>query len=208
MVKEALEIHERRTGNFLDSFVRLRELVDLDILRVEGRRIVLGAAFDAITDTGSDTGGGSGGADPDASYITSIAEGGLPNSRRLVAGSNVTLDASTPGQLVVSASSGGGGVTAHSALTGLLNDDHTQYVLRNILTTNGDIFAQVAGVVARVGIGTAGQVLTVVGGLPVWADPPDRSGARWVLEQYVDEEILFPNSADGVANNWTLKTYV
>ena len=35
------------------------------------------------------------------------------------------------------------------ALTGLTDDDHTQYVLRSILTTNEDIFKRSAGAVAR-----------------------------------------------------------
>jgi len=56
----------------------------------------------------------------------------------------------------------------HGNLTGLGDDDHTQYVLRGILTTDGDLFYRNAGVIARLPIGTDGQVLTVVGGLPAW----------------------------------------
>lgn len=38
------------------------------------------------------------------------------------------------------------------------------------LTTNGDIVIRSAGTTTRLGIGSNGQVLTVVGGLPAWAD--------------------------------------
>ena len=38
------------------------------------------------------------------------------------------------------------------------------------LTTYGDIVIRSAGSTTRLGIGSAGQVLTVVGGLPAWAD--------------------------------------
>lgn len=122
-VKEALEVHERRTGEKLDSFVRLRELVTLGLLAVQGDRVVLG---DAVTTTA--------------------------------------------------------GVTAHGALTGLLNDDHTQYVLRSILTTNGDLFVRLAGAVSRLGVGSEGQVLTVQGGLPTWAVPPSRGMSAETIE--------------------------
>jgi hypothetical protein len=56
----------------------------------------------------------------------------------------------------------------HGTLTGLGDDDHTQYVLRNILTTNGDLFTRTAGAVARLGIGTSLQLLRTVAGAPTW----------------------------------------
>lgn len=56
----------------------------------------------------------------------------------------------------------------HGALSGLGDDDHTQYVLRSILTTNGDIFTRTAGAVARLAVGSANQLLGVSGGLPAW----------------------------------------
>ena len=37
---EALQIHERRTKDILDSFVRVRELQDLGLIRVDGDRLV------------------------------------------------------------------------------------------------------------------------------------------------------------------------
>lgn len=53
-------------------------------------------------------GGGGGGAPVDGGYVvwTSV---GSTNERVLTAGTNVTLDTSTPGQLIVNASGGGGG---------------------------------------------------------------------------------------------------
>jgi hypothetical protein len=57
----------------------------------------------------------------------------------------------------------------HGALTGLTDDDHTQYVLRSILTTDGDVFVRSGGAIARLGIGSDGQFLKVVSGQPAWA---------------------------------------
>lgn len=74
---------------------------------------------------------------------------------------------------------GGGGVTDHGALTGLSDDDHTQYVLRSILTTNGDLFTRAAGAVSRLGIGSTGDVLTVSGGAPTWAAPAGGSAPTY-----------------------------
>jgi len=56
------------------------------------------------------SGGGGGGGDTDATYLTVSDEtASLPNSRRVVAGSNVSLNTSTPGEIVISAGGGGGG---------------------------------------------------------------------------------------------------
>lgn len=43
--------------------------------------------------------------------------------------------------------------------------------LQGILTANGDLLVVAGGVLARVGVGSSGQVLTVSGGAPVWAAP-------------------------------------
>lgn len=57
--------------------------------------------------------GGSGsGADSNSDFITFSDESStLPNSRRLVNGTNTTIDTSTPGQIKVNASGGGSGVS-------------------------------------------------------------------------------------------------
>jgi hypothetical protein len=69
----------------------------------------------------------------------------------------------------------------HGALSGLGDDDHTQYVLRSILTTRGDLFRRGAAAIERVGLGTNGQVLTSDGTDAVWAAPPAASVAGTVF---------------------------
>jgi hypothetical protein len=163
-VREAIEIHERRTGNKLDSFVRLRELVELELLKIVGTSIQVGEGV------GSGS-GDSTGTDVDAVITT---DGDLLTK---LAGVLARVAIGTTGQVLTVA--GGAptwqtpstGVTAHSALSGLSADDHTQYVLRSILSANGDLFVRLSGAVDRLGVGSEGQVLTVSGGLPAWANP-------------------------------------
>ena len=91
------------------------------------------------------------------------------------------------------------GVTDHGALTGLGDDDHPQYVLRSILTTNGDLFTRIAGVIARLGIGSAGQVLTVSGGLPAWATQAPSSASAWSVLSNGDPvtpELVWDSNGD------------
>lgn len=62
------------------------------------------------------------------------------------------------------------GTQAHRLLSGLpLGDDHPQYTRRDILTTRGDLYAQGATVLGRLGIGTANQLLHTDGTDPSWA---------------------------------------
>lgn len=54
---------------------------------------------------------GGAGASPSLSYITINNESvGLPNSRQIVAGTNITLDITTPGQITINSSGGGSGI--------------------------------------------------------------------------------------------------
>jgi hypothetical protein len=53
-----------------------------------------------------------------AEYLTLAAHAGLSAERVLTAGTNITLDASTPGQLVISAAGGGGGTIDGSGTAG------------------------------------------------------------------------------------------
>jgi hypothetical protein len=85
----------------------------------------------------------------------------------------------------------GGGVTDHGALTGLGDDDHTQYVLRSILTTNGDLFTRAAGAIARLGVGSNGDVLTVASGAPSWAAPSGGSVDDPVFDQFGTPDTAF-----------------
>lgn len=61
--------------------------------------------------------------------------------------------------------------TPHSALTFLDQDDHTQYVLRSILTTNGDLFTRSGGVIARLAPVALGSILLSQGATtpPAWS---------------------------------------
>jgi hypothetical protein len=42
-----------------------------------------------------------------------------------------------------------------------------------VLSTDGDLLTQAAGVLARLAVGTDGQILQVVSGAPAWVDSPD-----------------------------------
>jgi len=65
----------------------------------------------------------------------------------------------------------------HGSIGGLADDDHTQYVLRSILSVDGDIFIRSGGVIDRLAIGGANKVLTVTSGLPSWEDATGGGGA-------------------------------
>jgi hypothetical protein len=61
-------------------------------------------------------------------------------------------------------------VTDHGALTGLADDDHTQYVLESTLTTAGDMpYASGASTWTRVAIGASNFHLRSDGTKPVWS---------------------------------------
>lgn len=149
-VKEALEVHERRTKDILSSFVRVKEMDDLDFIDVRGTQIVR-ATLNVPTDGEDD-------------QVLTFSNG-----------------AATWAAAAVS-SGGGGGVSDHGALTGLTDDDHTQYVLRDILTTNGDIFVRLSGVVSRLGVGSEGDHLEIVSGLPAWNAPSGGGGGGGGLD--------------------------
>ncbi len=72
----------------------------------------------------------------------------------------------------------GGTIDHGTALSGLTDDDHTQYQKESLLTTAGDMpYATAASTWARLGIGTALQVLRTNAGAtaPEWA-----AGAQFV----------------------------
>ncbi len=61
----------------------------------------------------------------------------------------------------------------HGALTGLSDDDHTQYTRKSTLTAKGDVYAATgASTPARVAVGTNSHVLT--------ADSAESTGVKWV----------------------------
>lgn len=56
-----------------------------------------------------------------------------------------------------------------------VSNQMASYIEKSVLTTTGDIiYRKSNGTIDRLGIGTAGQVLTVNGGVPSWANPVDK----------------------------------
>jgi len=86
---------------------------------------------------------------------------------------------------------GGTGVTVHGALTGLLDDDHTQYakdtdladyLVKTILTNKGDTIAtNASGDPVKVAAGANGMVYT--------ADDAENAGVKW---QYPRPVVYIP----------------
>ena len=60
----------------------------------------------------------------------------------------------------------------HGSLAGLADDDHTQYILKSLLTTRGDIIYRNATVPARLAKGTEGFALIMGANDPGWAAIP------------------------------------
>lgn len=72
----------------------------------------------------------------------------LPNSRQLVAGANITLDTTTPGEIEISAATGGGGVTGPASSGDEqipLFDGATGGVLKDSGFTISDLTAEIVG---------------------------------------------------------------
>lgn len=80
------------------------------------------------------------------------------------------------------ASGGSGGTTDHGALSGLTDDDHTQYLLRSVLTTKGDIFVRESSAIGRLAVGSDGQLI-----IP---DTPSTVGAKWGNLVFSNDEII------------------
>lgn len=70
---------------------------------------------------------------------------------------------------VADGAGGAAGVSAHSALTGLAADDHTQYVQKTTLTTRGDLFYRNASAVTRLAVGASNFHLVSDGVDAMWA---------------------------------------
>ena len=98
--------------------------------------------------------------------------------------------------------SGSGGTTDHGSLSGLGDDDHTQYhndtrgdvryPLKSLLTTKGDLFVRDASVVNRLGVGTDGYILT--------ADSTQALGVKWAASAPVGSSYVVI-SLDGTLTN-------
>lgn len=83
-----------------------------------------------------------------------------------------------------------GGVTAHSALTGLtIGDDHSQYLRKDALTTLGDLYYRDGSGVTRLPRGTAGKVLMADDALGVkWETPTSGVIDHGLLEGLGDND--------------------
>jgi len=64
-------------------------------------------------------------------------------------------------------------ITDHGLLSGLSDNDHLQYILRNILTAHGDVLTRNGANIVRLAPNADGKVLTThgIGSLPTWETP-------------------------------------
>lgn len=96
------------------------------------------------------------------------------------------------------------GVTDHGLLTGLGDDDHTQYLLKSTVTTSGDIlYATGSAAITRLGIGSTGQVLTVSSGVPTWSTPSSGVTDHGLLTGLADDDhgkYIFTDPASSTRN--------
>lgn len=149
---------------------------------------------------------------------TDFADGSIYNAFLVIvlqgtagSGTSWQLSPGTSGQVLVGTDDidwvqFGEGVTDHGALGGLSDDDHTQYVLRSILTTKGDLFARTTTGVDRVAVGTNDYVLT--------ADSTASTGVAWKagssgVSQLDDlTDVNAPSPASGDALVWSGSEWV
>lgn len=81
-----------------------------------------------------------------------------------------------------------GGVTHHRLLQGLtVGDDHPQYTRKDTLTTQGDLYVRGASAPERLGVGSDGEVLKIVSGVPAWAT--DERGVVEVIGTYGEIDV-------------------
>ncbi len=95
-----------------------------------------------------------------------------------------------------------GAIEDHGDASGLLDDDHTQYPLKSIATTKGDLWvASAASTLARLGVGTNDEVLV--------ADSGEATGVKWGP---AGGDVVFADNGDTAAidisetSDVTLKT--
>jgi hypothetical protein len=161
-------------GSGSNTYQKLAIGTALQILRVNsGATALEWATHAAHAATDADTLDGSHAA---AFVLHSIADAqgdllvasGADTFARLALGTNGYVLTSNGTTAVWAAASGG--VTDHGALTGLADNDHTQYILHSIADAAGDMLvASGADTFARLAKGTDGQILTMVAGAVAWA---------------------------------------
>jgi hypothetical protein len=132
-----------------------------------------------------------------ANYVLAAPNGsaGVPTFRAIVAADIPTLNQNTTGTAsnvtgTVAIGNGGTGQTTAVAAFNALNP----------MTTTGDIIYESSPTTAaRLGIGSTGQVLTVAGGLPSWANAV--SSNITALGMYENSATISANYTIGTGNN-------
>ena len=150
---------------------------------------VMQAVYDSSANALRISGVAGGGAPATATYVTLSADATL--SAEAVLGASVVMAdvlaargaAATAGKLFYATDTGNLyrdngaawvliGTTDHGALSGLGDNDHPQYVLNSLADAKGDLYvATAADTLARLAVGTNGQVLT--------ADSVEATGTKW-----------------------------
>jgi len=115
--------------------------------------------------------------------LSNIGNASLTNSSITMDGSPVSLGGTftSPASYALPSQTGNSGkfLTTNGTAESWGTVDLTTKTDKSTLTTTGDIYyASSANTPARLGIGSASQVLTVSGGVPTWAAPAG-GGANW-----------------------------
>jgi hypothetical protein len=95
---------------------------------------------------------------------------------------------------IITGGSSSGGNANHSTLQNLGANDHPQYLLKNVATTEGDLLVRGASAIERLSVGAEEQVLTIVSGLPTWADPG--GGGVEYLYELLDVNVYGADDGD------------
>jgi hypothetical protein len=165
---------------------------DRDVRMASGRKLLLADGTEVTADGVVDLTG--------VTFVTTSAEATLDSEKVLTEGNGTTITV------------GGSTVTItvdeteldesnfdHGLLTGLGDDDHTQYTLKATLTTKGDIYAATgASTPARVGVGTDGQALI--------ADSASSAGVKWdTIAGTVPSGLVafWPSTAGAIPTGWS-----
>lgn len=172
---DAVRIAAAAAGNGLTGGAGSALAVNVDGSTIEINADTLRVKADGIT--ANEVAPGAIGASELAS--TTVTPGSYGSS---VAVPTLTVDAD--GRLTAAATSG---TIDHGSIAGLGDDDHTQYILKSLLTTQDDIIVRGASAPARLGVGTPAQVLTIDNSNHVvWGTISRQSVATGSLLVYVD----------------------
>jgi hypothetical protein len=125
-------------------------------------------------------------------FITNVLTSGLTANRVAIINGSAQLDISTVT------------TTELGYVSGVTSSIQTQLgtKLTNPLTTTGDLIYSSSGSTgSRLGIGSSGQVLTVVGGVPTWSSGPGGSGGIGTLNTLTANTQTFATGTTGTDFN-------